>query len=80
MQATSQVAHQMRISSREEFYKSRLAQSIDKNGRDSLDTGLALLDLAELYDRHSEERDSEPLWRDIERILANHVRNTIAAG
>lgn len=65
------------ISSKEDLYKIELAESIKANGRDSLLTGLALLNLAELYDKHNNARDSEPVWREIERILANHARTQI---
>ena len=65
------------INSKEDLYKRQLNRAIEKNGRNSLDTGIALLDLAELYDRHEQERDSEPIWREIESILANYVKSGI---
>jgi len=66
-----------KITSQEDLYKAQLAESIKKNGRDSLETGLALLELAKLYDRNSDVRDSEPLWREIEVILAKYVKKHV---
>lgn len=67
----------MKISSKENLYKAELEDAIKSSGRDSLQTGLALLNLAELYDKQNNSRDSEPVWREIERILANHVKSRI---
>ncbi|MBX3137711.1 hypothetical protein KF707_15920 [Candidatus Obscuribacterales bacterium] len=50
-------------------------RAIEKNGPNSLDTGVALLDVAELYHRHNQEHDSEPIWREIETTLANYVKS-----
>lgn len=66
---------QQSVISTEDLYKKQVSRAIEKNGRDSLDTGIALLDLAELYDSHDQERDSEPIWREIEGILANYVKS-----
>jgi hypothetical protein len=65
------------ICSKEDLYKRQISKAIEKNGPNSLDTGLALLELAELYDNHSQERDSEPIWHEIEQILANYVKTGI---
>ncbi len=58
----------------EDLYKLQIQRAVQKSGCDSLETGLALLELAELYDTNDKEHDSEPLWREIERILSNHVK------
>jgi hypothetical protein len=77
VQALSRKPQARIINSKEDLYKRQVAKAIEKNGRTSLDTGVALLDLAELYDRHEQERDSEPIWREIESILANYVKSGI---
>jgi len=77
VQALSRKPQQQVINSKEDLYKRQVNKAIAKNGPNSLDTGVALLDLAELYDKHNQERDSEPIWREIESILANYVKSGI---
>jgi hypothetical protein len=77
MHATLRHMPKTKISSKEDLYKAKVSQAIKNTGRDSLDTGLALLELAELYDKNDNARDSDPLWRDIEKILANYVKKSV---
>ena len=64
----------MRIASKEDLYKTEIERAIQTSGRGSLNHGEALLNLAELYDRNDQERDSEPIWSEIEMILATQVK------
>ena len=74
VQALSRQAAKMRIVSKEDLYKSEIQRAIHTYGRGSLNYGEALLNLAELYDENNQERDSEPIWREIEKILATQVK------
>lgn len=77
VQTLSKTPQSKPINSKEDLYKRQVNKAIEKNGPNSLDTGIALLELAELYDKHNQERDSEPIWREIEQILANYVKSGI---
>ncbi len=77
VQTLSKTPQSKHINSKEDLYKKQVNKAIEKNGPNSLDTGIALLELAELYDKHNQERDSEPIWREIEQILANYVKSGI---
>ncbi|MBX3075932.1 hypothetical protein KF707_06870 [Candidatus Obscuribacterales bacterium] len=77
VQTLSKTPQSKQINSKEDLYKRQVNKAIEKNGPNSLDTGIALLELAELYDKHNQERDSEPIWREIEQILANYVKSGI---
>lgn len=77
VQTLSKTPQSKQINSKEDLYKKQVNKAIEKNGPNSLDTGIALLELAELYDKHNQERDSEPIWREIEQILANYVKSGI---
>jgi len=77
VQTLSRTPQSKQINSKEDLYKKQVNKAIEKNGPNSLDTGIALLELAELYDKHNQERDSEPIWREIEQILANYVKSGI---
>lgn len=76
-QVLSRTSQAKLINSKEDLYKRQIAKAVEKNGPNSLATGIALLELAELYDKNCQERDSEPIWREIEQILANYVKTAI---
>lgn len=53
----------------ETIARKALERAEKRMGNLSLDTGLVLMELVELYDKQGREEESEPLWKRIREIL-----------